>query len=174
MAGEIGHVIMEPGGYRCGCGMPGCLEAVAAGPAVARLGQQQMASAHDGEPITTRAVYAAAKRGDASARRIVSQISVYLARAIQLLIMAYDVDKVVLGGGVSRSGEAFLSPILAALAELRSQSDLARAMLSEEKILLLPADYSAGAWGAIMLARQTPRGAGGNMPPGINQSTIYK
>ena len=39
MAGEIGHTIFEPGGYRCGCGMPGCLEAVAAGPAVQVAGQ---------------------------------------------------------------------------------------------------------------------------------------
>ncbi|HSG15057.1 MAG TPA: ROK family protein [Anaerolineae bacterium] len=156
MAGEIGHVIMEPGGYRCGCGMPGCLEAVAAGPAVARLGEEWIAAGINEEPITTRAVYAAAGRGDHDARRVVGQISRYLARAIQLLIMAYDVEKVVLGGGVSRSGEAFLAPILAALADLRSQSDLAMAMLPDEKILLLPANYSAGAWGAIILAQQAP------------------
>ena len=156
MAGEIGHVIMEPGGYRCGCGMPGCLEAVAAGPAVARLGEQLMGPSPGGRPLTTHDVYAAAASGDKDALRVVAQISRYYARAIQLLIMTYDVEKVVLGGGVSRAGQAFLKPIFSALADLRAESELARAMLPADKVLLLPADYSAGGWGAIILAQQAP------------------
>jgi glucokinase len=154
MAGEIGHVIMEPGGARCGCGMPGCLEAVAAGPAVARLGEMWMKDSADGRPLTTRDIYAAAGQGDEAAQRVVAHVSGHYARAIQLLIMAYDVDKVVLGGGVSRAGQTFLSPILEALAGMRAESNLARAMLPDEKVLLLPADYSAGGWGAIILAQQ--------------------
>lgn len=157
MAGEIGHVIMEPGGHRCGCGMPGCLEAVAAGPAVARLGHQWLGARDDGSKWTARAVYAAAAAGDREAQRVVHHASSYYARAVQLLIMTYDVQKVVLGGGVSRAGAAFLQPILAALAQMRAESDLAREMLADEKVLLLAADYSAGAWGAILLAQQGGR-----------------
>lgn len=37
MAGEIGHAIIERNGPRCKCGTRGCLEAVAAGPAIAAL-----------------------------------------------------------------------------------------------------------------------------------------
>jgi glucokinase len=136
--------------------MPGCLEAVAAGPAIARLAGEVMAAPVGERPLTAEDVYAAAALGDQRARQVVAEVSRHYARAIQLLIMAYDVEKVVLGGGVSRAGQAFLEPILEALAEMRSQSDLARAMLPDEKILLLPADYSAGAWGAIILAQQAP------------------
>jgi glucokinase len=35
-AGEIGHVVMEPNGPLCPCGLRGCLEMLAAGPAIAR------------------------------------------------------------------------------------------------------------------------------------------
>jgi glucokinase len=152
MAGEIGHFVFEPGGYRCSCGMPGCLEAVAAGPAVKRLGHERLAGLWTEQEITTKTVYAAAARGDKTAGEIVRSVSRHLARAIYLLIMAYDVEKVVLGGGVTRSGAAFLDPILEELAMLRAESPLVEAMLQPEKVALLPAGYNAGAWGAIGLA----------------------
>ena len=154
MAGEIGHVIFEPGGPVCGCDMPGCLEAVASGSAIARLGRELIPEAS--EPITAEMVYRAASEGHEKAISIVRQVSHYLARAIQLLIMTYDVEKVVLGGGVTRSGPTFLDPILAELARLRSLSSLAAAMLEDEKVALLPADYNAGTWGAITLALPAP------------------
>jgi hypothetical protein len=68
--------------------------------------------------------------------------------------MTYDVEKVVLGGGVTRSGNAFLAPILAELAALRQQSPLAYSMLPTEKVHLMPADYNPGLWGAVHLAKQ--------------------
>ena len=68
--------------------------------------------------------------------------------------MSYDVEKVVLGGGVTRSGQAFLDPILLELATLRAHSNLAELMLPDEKIMLLPAGYNAGAWGATILAQR--------------------
>jgi len=47
MAGEIGHMIVEPNGRRCACGARGCLETVAAGPAIARLGQEAVATTRE-------------------------------------------------------------------------------------------------------------------------------
>lgn len=71
--------------------------------------------------------------------------------------MTYDVEKVVLGGGVSHDGDGFLKPILAELARLRAQSELAKIMLPDSKIALMPKTYNAGLWGAITLARQKVR-----------------
>jgi glucokinase len=162
MAGEIGHVIFEPDGPICGCGQAGCLEAVASGSAIARMAREQMTQpgqglSVDGLPsgdaaMTAKAVFEATRQGDPIAAGIIQQVSRYLARAIQLLIMAYDVEKVVLGGGVTQAGPALLDPLLVELAGLRSQSALATAMLSDDKISLLPAGYNAGAWGAIMMS----------------------
>lgn len=150
MAGEIGHVIFEPDGPACGCDMPGCLEAVASGTAIARMGQEFLLETNG--PVTAEIVYEAARKGHEEACGIVRQVSLYLARAIQLLIMTYDVEKVVLGGGVTRSGSTFIDPILDELDRLRSLSSLATAMLNSEKVTMLPPDYNAGTWGALTLA----------------------
>lgn len=154
MAGEIGHIIVAPEGALCKCGLRGCLEAVAAGPAIARQANQLMKPANGRPPLTAEDVYTAVRNGDPDAQQIVQRVSHYLGRAIQALIMSYDVEKVVLGGGVAQAGAAFLDPILEALAQLRSQSNLANTMLGAEKLRLLPVDYNAGSWGAVYLAQK--------------------
>ncbi len=75
-----------------------------------------------------------------------------MGRAIQLLIMLYDVEKVVLGGGVARAGTLFLDPVLLALANIREESSLGQEMLSASKVITLPPDSDAPTWGAIDLA----------------------
>jgi hypothetical protein len=87
-------------------------------------------------------------------------VATYYARAIQWLIMAYDVEMVALGGGVTRAGPAFLEPVLVELARLRQGSRLAEMVFSADKVVLLPAGFNAGAWGALALARQRITGGG--------------
>jgi glucokinase len=157
MAGEVGHMIMDPSGPRCGCGSRGCLEALTAGPAIARLGAQAVAAGadtvlRDAQPLTAAAVYQAAAGGDAVALGITRQVGRRLAQALQQLVMAYDVERVVLGGGVARAGAAFLQPILEELARMRADSALAAEMLPAQMFHLLPPDYDAGTWGAVSLA----------------------
>jgi glucokinase len=158
MAGEIGHLVVQPGGPACNCGLNGCLETLTSGPAIVRQAAAVMPTS---EPLTVTAVYQAAEAGDQAARAVVEQVSGYLARAIQLLIMSYDVEKVILGGGVAQMGERFLQPILRELAQLRQQSALATLMLPDERITCLPAGYNAGVWGGVMLARGRGEGETG-------------
>jgi len=156
MAGEIGHIPLDPAGPRCACGSYGCLEALAAGPAIAA---QAAASLPAGErALTTGEVYAlaAAPPGtpdQVEAGRVVARAAEYLSRALYLLVMAYDVERVVLGGGVTRAGIAFERPLRAALAALRANSPLAASMLPDEKVVIVPPDYNAGVMGAVFLAR---------------------
>lgn len=157
LAGEVGHVIVEPHGAQCRCGLRGCLETIASGPALAAQVQAALqagepSSLSGADPLNARAVFAAAAAGDVLARRVLQRASAFLARAIQWLVMSYDVDRVVLGGGVSHEGAAFLEPILDELAALRAQSPLADLLLKDEKIILLPGDFNPGLWGAITLA----------------------
>ncbi len=159
MAGEIGHTIMEADGPVCGCGLQGCLEALAAGPAIARRAREIVES---GRPtllagcstLTAADVYEAARAGDAAALEIAEAAGRHLARAVMTLVMAYDVERIVLGGGVSRAGDAFLAPILRELERQRAASTLAREMVELESIHLLPPESNAGAWGAVALAEQ--------------------
>ncbi len=154
MAGEIGHIVVESGGYLCGCGLHGCIEAMAAGPAVARLARELMGSRSDQPDLDAEMVYQAAEQGDALAKEVVRRVSVYQAQAVQFLAMAYDVDRIILGGGVTKAGPGFLDPILESLQAIRERSQLAHTMIDPRKISLLPADYNAGTWGAVSLAQQ--------------------
>lgn len=162
MAGEIGHIVVEPNGLRCQCGARGCLETLAAGPAIARLAQQAIVSGQktrlrDYEQLTAESVYLAAEAGDAAAQAIAEAVGRHLAHALQALIMTYDVEQVVLGGGVSRAGKVFLAPILQELDRQRQQSALAREMLRLDMIQLLPLNCDAGTWGAVSIAEQSLR-----------------
>ncbi|GJM40547.1 MAG: NagC family transcriptional regulator [Ardenticatenaceae bacterium] len=152
LAGEIGHVVVEPGGALCNCGLRGCLETIVSGPAILRQFAQIDPDANkDGR--TPADIYRLATEGHPAAQTVVQHVSQHLAQAIHRLLMLYDVEKVVLGGGVTHSGAAFFQPILQALTQLRRQSPLAESLLREEKLHLLPTNFNPGAWGAIHLAR---------------------
>lgn len=144
MAGEIGHVIFDPQGDRCLCGLYGCLETISAGPSMARRWPQG-----DG---TAQSVFVAAEEGDPAARDVIEQAAAGVARAVQLLVMSYDVETVVLGGGVLNAGDAFLAPIEANLADMREKSGLARQMLPPGKVVAAAPEADVARWGAVILA----------------------
>lgn len=156
LAGEVGHTQAVESGPLCPCGLHGCLEAVAAGPAVARMAEEAVAS---GEATTLsrgagpEAVYRAAAAGDAVALGIAERVGVHLARAIRGIVLSYGVDRVVIGGGLSRAGEPFLRPILDELEREQAASPLISHALTPNPVELLPADSDPGAWGAVVVAR---------------------
>jgi glucokinase len=157
MAGEIGHIVLDPAGPLCACGLRGCFEALAAGPAVARRAAELLAAGAASRLAGTAVpdaedVYRAAAEGDPLAVSVAAEVGGYVARAIHELVMAYDVEVVVLGGGVAGAGDAFLDPILRALDRLREASPVARDVLRPGVVHLLPPDADAGAWGAVVLA----------------------
>ncbi len=143
LAGEIGHAIADRDGPTCTCGQQGCLEAFASGPAIARR-----AAAHSAE-----AVYDAAAAGDPTAQDLIDDVGRRLAWAVHLLVMTYDVERVVIGGGVSHAGPAFADPIHRELARLRAASPMAGALLPTDIVAILPSEAEAGAWGAVAIAR---------------------
>ncbi|HEV7605674.1 MAG TPA: ROK family protein, partial [Candidatus Limnocylindrales bacterium] len=171
LAGEIGHVIVDPGGALCACGQHGCLETLVSGSAIARLAREGIeagrpTSMTDPRPIDTTApptavdVYRAAASGDGLATEIADAVGRRLAWAVHLLVMAYDVERVVLGGGVSHAGETFVLPIRRELDRMRAASALAREQLVPGIVELLPVGADAGAWGAVIIAGAAHAGIG--------------
>jgi glucokinase len=163
LAGEIGHVVVDPQGPECACGLRGCLETFVSGPAIARRAAAAAAQARadgrttaldhlDPAALTAQDVYGAATDGDPLACELVEDVGRRLAWAIHLLVMAYDVDRVVLGGGVSHAGDTFVQPIHTELDRLRQSSQLAREQLAPGIVELLPVGADAGAWGAVTIA----------------------
>ena len=143
LAGEIGHAIVDRTGPTCTCGQQGCLEALASGPAIARR-------AHAGSAAD---VYAAAAAGDRDAAALIDDVGRHLAWAVHLLVLTYDVSRVVIGGGVSHAGAPFARPIHDELARLRAASPQAGELLPADIVEILPPDAEAGAWGAVAIAR---------------------
>ncbi len=160
MAGEIGHSSFDPHGPRCSCGGRGCLEMLASGPAIARMAAAALAAGTPtslrqlAAPATTAQVYAAAAAGDLAALGIAAQVGQAIGRAIYNLSLAYDVERIVLGGGVTAAGAAFFLPIVAELDRLREESQLARALLTPELVTLVAPDYNVGGWGGVALAEK--------------------
>jgi glucokinase len=110
-AGEIGHIVVEPGGIVCGCGNRGCWETVASGSAVTRLGRERLDPSIDGYGVA-----AAAHDGDQVARKILAEVGHRLGQGIAGLVNVLDPTIVVLGGGaVAGAGDFLLQPARAAL-----------------------------------------------------------
>ncbi len=147
LAGEIGHVIVDPTGPRCACGQYGCLEAFASGPSIARRARDAGLAAE-----TAKDVYAAAAGGDTRAQALGDDVGRRLAWAVHLLVMTYDVVRVVVGGGVSHAGEPFERPLRLELERLRGASPQAGELVPADIVEVLPPEAEAGAWGAVAMA----------------------
>jgi glucokinase len=143
LAGEIGHAIADASGPRCACGQWGCLEAFASGPSIARRAGATSA----------KEVYESAAAGEPEAADLVDDVARRLAWAIHTLVMAYDVQRVVVGGGVSHAGAPFEQPLRRELERLRAASDFAAELLPADVVDVLPPEAEPGAWGAVAVAR---------------------
>jgi glucokinase len=157
MAGEFGHALAEPDGATCACGLNGCLEALAAGPAIARAARAAVAAGSItslAADATAEDVFRAAADGDEIAREIATRVGGQLARAIRTLVLTLGVKRVVIGGGVAAAGGALLGPISDALAAERAVSPLVEAAFSQASLELLSPELEAGARGAAAIARR--------------------
>lgn len=151
-AGEIGHMKLVPHGPVCTCGRRGCLEALAAGPAIARRARERLAEAEapasllaDIEDLTAEAVSTAVEQGDALAESVIREAAHYLGTGIANAINVIDVARVVVGGGVSRAGHLWWNTVQAAtrdaLLPWRPPVSLQRSELGSDE----------GVWGAAAL-----------------------
>jgi glucokinase len=122
LAAELGHITVTPDGPLCSCGQRGHLEAVSSGPAIARwveqeLGQGIPSSLLANRPITAKEVSLAASRGDELAKAALARGGTYLGIAIADYLHVFNPTMVIIGGGVSHSGEAFFGPLRTAMSE---------------------------------------------------------
>ncbi len=107
---EIGHQVLELSGPRCSCGMNGCWEALAAGPAIARWMETQ--PDYDSPTgLTAKEMYALAATGDALARRAVARETKLIGIGLANLVNLFTPDAIVLGGSVMKGAGQFLGDI---------------------------------------------------------------
>ena len=113
-AGHVGHVVVELDGQPCSCGGHGCVETIAAGPWMTRWAVANGWAAPPGADAA--ALAEAAANGDAVAARAFRRGATALAAMIASVAAVCDLDLVVIGGGVAKSGRTLFDPLNEALA----------------------------------------------------------
>ena len=116
MAGEFGHVTIEPEGPRCGCGNRGCAEQYASAGAIVRMAREAIdgveavalaQGAASGAEFGAKAIYDLVLGGDLDARRIFQTVGWALGILLADLVNVLNLEMFVIGGGVSRAWDAF-------------------------------------------------------------------
>jgi len=105
-AGELGHVVVEPGGLVCRCGGRGCLETVAGAAAIVR----PLRHSH-GPDLTLADVVAIASAGDVGARRVLADAGRAVGRSLAGICVVLNPRLVVVGGGIASASELLLEGI---------------------------------------------------------------
>lgn len=115
-AGEIGHFcVVEDDGFRCGCGNYGCLEAEAAGPGIARRYAKQLGKASS--DLSAKQIAELARTGNETAKSVFDTTGRLIGKAASYAVNLLNVEKVVLGGGVSNSFDLLLPAMEASFRE---------------------------------------------------------
>ena len=121
MAGELGHINVEPEGHPCNCGSRGCLEQYASATAVKRLAQEAIASGtapHMANALkqdvefTSKKIFDLAMQGDAQARGIFERVGKALGTVIADMVNIFNFPMYVVGGGVASAWDAFAPSML--------------------------------------------------------------
>ncbi|MFD5566787.1 ROK family protein [Streptomyces cadmiisoli] len=140
-AGEIGHIVVRPGGTACPCGQRGCLERFASASAVG-----QAWAAATGDPDANAADCAkAVASGDEIARAVWQEAVDALADGLVTALTLLDPRTLIIGGGLAEAGETLFTPL----------RDAVRRRVTFQKLpAIVPAALgdTAGCLGAGLLA----------------------
>ncbi len=121
IGGELGHMIVEPSGQLCGCGQVGCLECYGSAVNVAQIAADRIEK--DGRTgllaavlkqtgsITSQEICETAAAGDEFAKEIWSEAVRHIALACVSISRIFDPDKIIIGGGMAKSGDFLLKPV---------------------------------------------------------------
>ncbi len=151
MAGEVGHMVIEPKGLACGCGGRGCLEVYASGTGIKRMALEAMKigrgkgilkwSRSDFQKITPEDVFKAAQAGDSIAKEVFKEMGGYLGLGLVNLIHLFNPEKIVIGGKVAKAWDFFIGKTMETIQERsmkgpRDQVEIVQAQCGDEAGIL--------------------------------------
>ena len=156
-AGELGHVVVDVNGPRCGCGQKGCIEALASRrvmcrqiAAAVKKGRKSVITETDGDRIRTGMLAEALAANDGLVREVMTKALEYLGVAIASIAHVVSPEMVVIGGGV-------IDALTDELLEVVRRSAATRALplvMDDVKFVRAELREDAGVLGAAVLARQ--------------------
>jgi glucokinase len=114
-AGEFGHVVVNKEGYKCGCGLTGCLETYCSATGIVREGRRRLeldknnalyeVIGGDLEKLEAKHIFDLAKKGDKFSEEIVDFFCEKLAEGVGMLLNIINPEIIIFTGGVARAGE---------------------------------------------------------------------
>lgn len=113
LAGEIGHATVWPGGPLCLCGKRGCLETLASGTAIGRMGRERLG----GAVTTAEDVCTLARAGNAAAQSVIADAARFVGLGLANLLHTLNLERIVLGTLAVHAADLLLAPIRAATEE---------------------------------------------------------
>lgn len=146
LAGEIGHLAVDPRNRPCACGQRGCLETVASGSALKKYWPE--AGEHPGWVLAQEAA-----NGDPRAIEALDLLIEGAAGAIRALGVTIAPDVVVIGGGLRKVGDPLIDGIRNRLAGWQNESAFLQGFGLADRILVLPEDMPAATVGAALAPR---------------------
>ena len=116
---EGGHVIIKAGGVKCGYGKRGCFEAYASATALmrqtaeaaARHPESLLAKMAAESGIDGKTAFIAAKQGDKTAKRVISNYIRYVGTGLVGFANVFYPEVFIIGGGISKEGDALIAPL---------------------------------------------------------------
>jgi glucokinase len=160
VAGEGGHVSIDyKSHYRCGCGTLGCIEALAAGPAIARRARVRLEQEHsrpsllrertqnNPKRITPELIEQCARAGDSMARAILDETGFFLGVWLAGMVTLLDPEAIVIGGGVARIGR----PLFRKIRETIPHYTINRRFARNTPLLPAKLEKNVGVFGAASL-----------------------
>ena len=105
-AGEIGHTVVDPSGPICRCGNRGCLETLAAAPAILAALRETY-----GEDLTLNEAITRALDGDLGCQRAISDAGRTIGASVATLCNLFNPQRIVVGGDLGAAGELLLEPL---------------------------------------------------------------
>ena len=113
---EVGHASVDKDGPLCKCGNRGCVEVYSSGTAIGRIANEAISEGKETsltkyKTVTAKEVFIEAKSGDKVANEVLDFSLNYLGICISNLIVTFDPEMIVIGGGVSMAGEIVFNKI---------------------------------------------------------------
>ena len=149
---EVGHATVQPDGPYCNCGNYGCAEVLASGTAIGKAAQAaiskgKITSLSNYEKPTAYEVFKESEKGDRVALNIRNKALTYLGICVANTIMAFDPERVIIGGGVAQAGSIVFERIDEVVKER-----CIKVMSENTKVLPAALGTDAGVIGAAALA----------------------
>jgi glucokinase len=151
IAGDLGHLSLNPGGMPCTCGLRGCSETILSGPGLVNRARQYMDEGRlptrlrTGDGLTTTNILDAAQTGDPVALAALEEVGRCLGVVLAICVTTLNPAMIVIGGGLGLAAFDYLAPV--------ARAELAQRALHQrwENMAIVPSQVANSAAGAACL-----------------------